>query len=196
MSDQQEKVLVATDSEEVSLRSVFKGRPETQNNPSTETKNTEVSTVPYDRFKEVNDKAKALEAQLAQFTEAETKRKADAEAAEKKRLEEQQKFEELYKAADADKTALTEKVTQMQAQVKAYTNALTAQWESEKGLIPDMYQGLVEALPLEQRIQWLSDNKEKLAKKTTGGGTPTRRTQTQVTEPERRNGFVRPSIKF
>jgi hypothetical protein len=46
------------------------------------------SSVPYDRFKEVNDKRKQLEAQLADFEKA-------AKEAKEKELAEQKKFQEL-----------------------------------------------------------------------------------------------------
>ena len=55
----------------------------------------EPGPVPYERFKEVNETAKQLQARLAKF-------EADQKKAEESTLKEQQKWEQLFKERDAE----------------------------------------------------------------------------------------------
>ena len=71
---------------------------ETQTTAEAETPKQEINTaktVPYDRFKEVNDKAKELEARLSQI-------EAESKAAKEKELAEQAKWQELAEQRAAE----------------------------------------------------------------------------------------------
>lgn len=70
-----------------------------QNTDTSGKQDQQLGPVPYDRFKAVNDKAKALAQQLA---ELEARQKAEQE----KQLAEQGKFRELYEKAEAERRDL------------------------------------------------------------------------------------------
>lgn len=153
-------------------------------------------TVPYERFKQVNEEFKSLKEQLAELTAAEQKRQADAETAEKKQLEEQNRFKELYETAEAEKAQANETLATLTAKVETMEKALTAQWDAQKELVPEMFRGLVEAMPIEQRIEWMSVNADKLTE-SKGNGTPRRVMSRGITPPtQSTNGPVGPSFEF
>lgn len=157
-------------------------------NPSAEMQNTEAQMIPKQRFNEINDKRKAAEARVTELEAAEKKRQADSEAAKKKQLEEQNKYQELYETAESEKATATEKLELLNAKVESMTKALEAQWESQKELIPELYRDLVGAMPIEQRIEWLSANSEKLSEKEKGNGTPRGGASRRITQPTQDQG--------
>lgn len=162
--------------------------------PSADAQST--GSVPYDRFKSVNEEKKALETQLAELKAAEEKRQADADAIKKKQLEEQNKFQELYEAAELEKATASQSLEEAKARLQVMETALNAQWGSQKELIPEVFRSLVEAMPIESRITWLSENADKLTEQR-GNGTPRRQAQKSITPPQQ-NGRVPslPSFKF
>lgn len=153
---------------------------------------SESKTVPYSRFQEKVSEFNTIKEELEALKAAETKRQAESEAAKKKQLEDQQKFKELYEAAEAEKATATESVTSLTAKVEAMEAALVAQWDSQKELVPEIFLPLVEAMPIEERIAWMSANSEKLGKEAQkGNGTPRRVTQKSITPPQaQQNGWV------
>lgn len=157
-------------------------------NSSAETQNTEEKTVPYSRFQEVNSNFNAMKNELAALKAAEEKRQADSEAAKKKQLEEQEKFKELYEASESEKATAAEKLELLNVKVESMTKALEAQWEAQKELIPELYRDLVGAMPIEQRIEWLSANSEKLSEKEKGNGTPRGGASRRITQPTQDQG--------
>ena len=152
--------------------------------PSEETKNTELSPVPYERFQEVNNIAKAYKAELAALQAAEDKRQEASTEAEKKSLENQNKFKELWEKSETEKQASTASTAALTAKVDSMAKALEAQWTAQKTLIPEMFLPLVESMPIEQRIEWLSVNSEKLSVKDSKNGTPRRTGNRGITPPE------------
>lgn len=78
--------------------------------------------VPYERFKEINDRAKALETRLAEFEKGE-KERADAA------LKEQNKWRELYEQRESELK-------------KERTNSLKLKIASSKGLPADLFDRL------------------------------------------------------
>lgn len=166
-------------------------------NPPSGEAEANVKTVPYPRFKEVNDRTNALEAENKALKAAEQQRQADAESAEQKRLEEKEEFKTLYETAKTEKEQAAESLASLTAKAEVMEKALTAQWDAQKGLIPEMFLELVEAMPIEQRIEWMSANSEKLAEKDKGGGTPRRSMSRTITPPtQNTNGPAVPSFKF
>ena len=150
--------------------------------------------IPKSRFDEVNSKAKALEEKLNEFLAADEKRQAEQEQAKRKQLEEQQRFKELYEAAENEKAQASERVTTMTSKLEAMEAALTSQWESQKELVPELYLGLVERLDITERLQWLADNKDKLITDKPNG-TPKRGMRKPIPEPQPQSNR-RPLVKF
>ena len=128
-------------------------------------KNTETNQpgpIPYDRFKEVNDSLKATKKQLDELLADKEKREKERKEAEDKRLESQKEFETLAnerksKLDDAEKTINTYK-----AELDAQTAVLSALYESRKGLVPEMYQPLLDEMSLIKRLEWIAANESKL----------------------------------
>jgi len=77
---------------------------QTQDAPQSETP----GPVPYERFKEVNERAKAMENRLAQI-------EADAKARQEKELAEQQKWQELAQARERELKQLQSEQMRMRA---------------------------------------------------------------------------------
>ena len=143
------------------------GKPEDQQvqvDKSDVTKNTDnqPGPIPYDRFKEVNDSLKATKKQLDELLADKEKREKERKEAEDKRLESQKEFETLAnerksKLDDAEKTINTYK-----AELDAQTAVLSALYESRKGLVPEMYQPLLDEMSLIKRLEWIAANESKL----------------------------------
>jgi chromosome segregation ATPase len=153
------------------------GKPEDQQvqvDKSDVTKNTDnqPGPIPYDRFKEVNDSLKATKKQLDELLADKEKREKERKEAEDKRLESQKEFETLAnerksKLDDAEKTINTYK-----AELDAQTAVLSALYESRKGLVPEMYQPLLDEMSLIKRLEWIAANESKLKPASTNNGIP------------------------
>jgi len=153
------------------------GKPEDQQvqvDKSDVTKNTDnqPGPIPYDRFKEVNDSLKATKKQLDELLADKEKREKERKEAEDKRLESQKEFETLAnerksKLDDAEKTINTYK-----AELEAQTAVLAQLYESRKGLVPEMYQPLLDEMSLIKRLEWIAANESKLKPASTNNGIP------------------------
>ena len=93
--------------------------------PPAPPKEPEPKTIPYERFKEINDKANDLEKQMQKFTDAQKKASEDA-------LKEQNKWKELYESKEKE------------AAEKAQEN-LKLRVAQEKGIPADLTDRLVGA---------------------------------------------------
>lgn len=143
------------------------GKPEEQQpgqqpDAAKNTENNQPGPIPYDRFKEVNDSLKATKKQLDELLADKEKREKERKEAEDKRLESQKEFETLAnerksKLDDAEKTINTYK-----AELDAQTAVLSALYESRKGLVPEMYQPLLDEMSLIKRLEWIAANESKL----------------------------------
>lgn len=170
--------------------------PEAQKEPLKAENNEEKTNpqmVPISRLNDHIQRTKAAEAELEQFRSAEEKRLADSEAAKKKQLEEKEEFKTLYETAESEKAQAVEEVAALTAQVESMTKSLEAQWEGQKVLIPEMFLSLVEAMPIQDRITWLSENSEKLTKEK-GNGTPRAGASKRITPPTQRQDNGRPAV--
>lgn len=159
-----------------------------------EAQNTDTQTVPYERFKEVNEGYKALKAQMAELQAAEEKRQQEAEQSKRKQLEEKEEFKQLYEATAADLEKTKAEYTSTAAKVEAMVATLTAQWEAQKGLVPELYQDLVERLDITERLQWLADNKDKLTTSNQVNGSPKRQSLRPLASNEKTPDFHRQRI--
>lgn len=140
-----------------------------QGAPSEETKNTESHMIPKARFDEVNNELKALKKRL---DEADAEKKARDE----KQLEEQGKYKELI---DSLRSQLVE-ASGKASKVETYEATLDKILQAELAALPEQSRRLVpEKLPVQDRLDYIADNRELLVKPAapgTGagikGGTP------------------------
>lgn len=166
----------------------------TESNQPAEAKTPDSPMIPKSRFDEVNNKAKELETKLNELLAADEQRQIEADKAKKKQLEEQQRFKELYEAAENEKVQASESVKTLTAKLEAMQATLTAQWEAQKGLVPELYQDLVERLDITERLQWLADNKDKLTTSNQVNGSPKRQSLRPLASNEKTPDFHRQRI--
>lgn len=89
--------------------------------------------------------------------DATAKAKADAEAAA---LAEQGKYKELHDAAAAKVTELEpfrERAERLEA-------SLNKRWEAEKAIVPDYILPLLDKMPVDERLDYITENREKWTK--------------------------------
>lgn len=148
-------------------------------------------SVPYDRFKEINDKAKTLEAENQRLKDAEAKRAEDEKKGKEKQLAAEAKWQELATTRETERdTAVTERDT-LKGQLATYEAALQKVYEGRVTAVPEMYRPLLSQLPLPERMTWIVENEDKLTAngKTAPGGipaTPNPKGQGTLTDEERR----------
>ncbi len=154
----------------------------------TETEGDEKGAIPYERFKEVNDRAKGYEARLAQLEEEGRKRELDAEKARTDRLKEQEKFQELAVEWEGKFNEVSPKHDAATAELKVVNGLLDKFAEAQMEAVPELYRDIVATLPLTERLAWLTENSEKLGKVTPKGvpATPPGTGKGEVTDEERR----------
>jgi len=148
--------------------------------------------IPKTRFDEVNQKAKALAAKVAEFEKAEADRLAAEAAAEKERLKEQGKFQEIATKAEADRDAIKAQFDELSAKAAAMEEALKTLLESEMKDVPDYVVPLLENLDVAARLKYLAENKSKWTRVKTVPPTPAAGTQPAIDDEERRKRAWRP----
>lgn len=89
--------------------------------------------------------------------EAAIKAKADLEA---QALAEQGKFKELHDAAAARVTELEP----FKAQAERYEAVLAKRWDAERKDVPDFLQPLLEKMPVDERLDYITENRSKWTK--------------------------------
>lgn len=145
-------------------------------NPGADPKKTENSTdigpIPYDRFKEVNDRAKAAEARIKELEKKEADRQSDAEKARLDRMKEQEKFQELAEEMKEKYEALQPKYEAMEQELQKHQEVLKQFADAQLEAVPELFRDVVGAMPLLERLQWLTDNRDKLTTKGKPGGVP------------------------
>ena len=125
--------------------------------------------IPKSRFDEVNSRLKELQT-------AQERLEAERAEREKAELEQRSEYETLYKQATAEQEKTTAELTAIREQAQAAQAVLESLWEAKKGIVPEVYQPLVEKLTLTERLQWLSDNESKLTTKAVTSTTPLHKT--------------------
>jgi hypothetical protein len=146
--------------------------------------------IPYDRFKEVNDSLKATKKQLDELLADKEKRDKDAKEAEEKRLESQKEFETLANERKSELEKANESINTYKAELEAQTAVLSALYESRKGLVPEMYQPLLDEMSLIKRLEWIAANESKLKPASNGSNgiphTPNPKGTGELTPDQRR----------
>lgn len=155
-----------------------KGNPELQ------------ETFSREYVQELRQEAAKHRTELKKLQEAEEERAKKQKEAEEKRLESQKEFETLAnerksKLDDAEKTINTYK-----AELEAQTAVLSALYESRKGLVPEMYQPLLDEMSLIKRLEWIAANESKLKPASNGSNgiphTPNPKGTGELTPDQRR----------
>jgi DNA repair exonuclease SbcCD ATPase subunit len=150
-------------------------------------------TIPYDRFKEVNDRAREVESELEKLKTKLLEKEAADEKNRQAKLKEQQKFEELAQEWETKYNETAPALQQAAEQLAEHKRVLEEFAQSQMELVPDMFRPIVSAMPVIERLKWLTENKEQLAKpKATGiPGTPPGRTPPEMTDENRRKKAAR-----
>lgn len=128
--------------------------PATQST-SDATENTDTQTektVPYERFKKVNDKLREIEKSLADQKAAADKAQADA-------LAEQGKYKELYEGLAAKLPSLEAKAQTVDAQTAVFQEMLANRLKG----IPDHLKPLLEKLSPLDALRYLDENADKFS---------------------------------
>lgn len=118
--------------------------------------------IPKSRLDEVISARNELQQQLEQFTKAEQERQAQAKAAEEERLAKQAEWKELAEKRAAE----LEQLKKYQEQATRQQEVLEQYYSAEAANIPDAVKELVEKLPITDRLDWLSKNKDSLRQTT------------------------------
>jgi len=138
--------------------------PATTATPPEEAKNTVPAAenlIPQSRLNEVIAERNALKAAIEKEAKA-------REAAETKRLEEQNQYKLLYETAANKTTELEAQLNGLTEKATAAEAALLKVWEAKKGIIPKAMASLVDKLPLTERLEWLAENESELTKPSQG----------------------------
>ena len=140
--------------------------PDKNLKPGADPKNTDPKDppgpVPYLRFKEVNDKAKAYETRLAELEAKNLERESENDKARQARLKEQEKFQELAEEWQGKYETMEPEFSAQKAELEINNALLEAYANSELELVPELYRDVVSKLPLAERLAWFTDNKDKL----------------------------------
>ena len=149
--------------------------------------------VPYERFKEVNEKAKGYEARLAELEKTNSDRELEEEKARQARLKEQEKFQELATEWETKATDLKPKFDASEAELAKVNEILGKYAEAQMESVPELYRDIVAKMPLVERLEWLTENIEKLGKTPPKGvpATPKGTGTGELTDEERRNRSAR-----
>ena len=132
--------------------------------PPEEAKNTVPAAenlIPQSRLNEVIAERNALKAAIEKEAKA-------REAAEVKRLEEQNQYKLLYETAANKTSELEAQLSGLSEKATAAEAALLKVWDAKKGIIPKAMASLVDKLPLAERLEWLAENENELTKPSQG----------------------------
>jgi hypothetical protein len=132
-----------------------------------ESKNTETSqpgAIPYDRFKEVNDRAKSAAAELEKIRLEVVQRDELEEKNRQSKLKEQAKWEELASEWEGKYNETAPALQTAAEDLKKHKEALEAFAASQLELVPELYRPIVQAMPVLDRLDWLTNNQNQLSK--------------------------------
>ena len=150
--------------------------------------------IPYDRFKEVNDRARAYEKRLAELEAKNLEREKEQEQKRVNALKEQENFKELAMEWEGKVLDLTPKYEAVQGQLEEANKLLAQYADAQIELVPELFRDVVSKMPLTERLAWLTDNKDKLGKGKPGGipATPTGKGNAEeLTQAQRRQRAAR-----
>lgn len=154
----------------------------------TESENNSPGPIPYDRFKEVNEKARAYETRLAELEKLNLEREKDEEKKRQETLKDQQKFQELATEWEEKYLELNPKFESSEKELETVRALLEQYADSQMELVPELFREIVKEMPLTSRLEWLTKNKDKLGKGQPAGipATPPGSGQGEMTDDERR----------
>jgi chromosome segregation ATPase len=118
--------------------------------------------IPYDRFKEVNEEKKRLQAELDKVEAERSKAKKEQEKKRTDELAEQEKFKELAEEFQGKVEKLEPELSEANKKLAEFEKVLTTFLESQMKTVPEIFQSVVSSMPLLERVSWLADNAEKL----------------------------------
>lgn len=159
--------------------------------PPAEAKNTdtEPQAVPYERFKQVNDTLKELQAWKAKQEQAAAKQ-AEAQAqAQEQQLAEQQKWQELAEKRQAERDALSAERETLAGKFEAYSAAVQSILTTQKKDLPKHIIALLDKLDPVEQLQYIAENADELTPKAAAPGTPQAPKRQSSTQPTQ-NGQV------
>lgn len=165
--------------------------------PGADPKNTENSEspgpIPYERFKAVNEKARGYEARLAQLEQENADREAAAELERTNKLKEQAKFESLAQELERKYAELKPRFDSADAELQKTTAILEKYAEVQVAQVPELYRGIIGKLPLTERLEWLTENQDKITKVQPKGipATPEGSGRGELSDDERRRKSAR-----
>lgn len=164
--------------------------PETKEEATpAEAENTVPGPIPYDRFREVNERNKTLAAQVAELEKARKKREDEAETARQAQLKEQEKYRELAEELEGKVKDLEPRAEEARQELEALRAIVGDYAKAQMEQVPDIFKPVLEKLPLTDRLEWLAANSKELKPKTQAGGipeTPAGSGKGELTEDERR----------
>jgi hypothetical protein len=172
-------------------------KEEDKQDPAAEPKTTdtdgEKGPIPYERFKEVNDRAKTYETRLAELEKLNTERETEAEKARTDRLKEQEKFQELATEWEGKFNELSPQHDAVVAELKVANEIIGKFADAQMEAVPELYRDIVAKLPLTERLAWLTENSEKLGKTSPKGvpATPAGSGAGDISDEERRKKSAR-----
>lgn len=150
-------------------------------------------TVPYSRFKEVNEKAKERERRLAELEEKLVEREQAEEERRKEEMKKKEQYQELAEELDTELSEVKPAYESAKERIKELEEILSNHAKSQIDLVPEIYRSVVESMPLVERLNWLNDNREKLASNKPSGipETPKGKNPKDLTENDRRRKAAR-----
>lgn len=160
--------------------------------PETE-EDSQPGAVPYARFKEVNDRARAYETRLAQLEQQNADRETATETARQDRLKEQEKFQELAVEWEDKFTELEPQHDAAKKELSTIRALLEGYAEAQMEFVPELFRDVVAKLPLADRLEWLTENSGELGKDKPQGipVTPKGSTQGELSVDDRRRRAAR-----
>lgn len=143
--------------------------------------------VPYERFKEVNDKMRDMEQKLQELSESKTLMEQEQERKRQQELKEQQKFEQLAQEFQGQYEELKPKYEQATQRIEALEGVLESLSQAQMEQVPELYRTVVASMPLLERISWLAENQSKLSESKPQGipGTPEGKGKPELSREER-----------
>jgi hypothetical protein len=152
---------------------------------SAETENTVTAPVehmiPKSRFDEINDRAKAAEAELAKF-------KADQDKAETERKKKQGEFEELYTSEQTKTADLTSKLTAATERLEKLEAVFKTQLDKRVEALPDHIKPLIAHMDALEALTYLDANADKFVTPQDGSARKQAAPSINATDGARSNG--------
>lgn len=140
---------------------------ETTQAPPDGAQNTETQTpapIPYERFKEVIEAKNAAENRISELEKTMAKFAKEKEQAETDKLKEQEQYKELAETWERKHGEIAPQFEQLQAQNLQLLEVLEGFAAKQVELVPEVFRPVVEAMPVLERLTWLTDNADQLTK--------------------------------